>query len=577
MLKELHIQNFAIIEKLSLFFQSGLIIFTGETGAGKSIILDSLSAILGERMDTTVIRQGESKAIVEGLFELDVQTKSALRELLEPEGLWDDEDYLTLGREIRAEGRTIARVNGRMVNLGLQSEIGALLVDLHGQSEHLSLLKTRNHRILLDRYAHNKDLLEAYQAEYKRWQALNEKLRELNAIDNMASERIDILRYQIQEIESAKLQPGEDEELRSERTRLANVEALSSFSQQALVAIDEGSSESSAATDLVGQAAQCLRDLARIDASTQALAERAEEALSSLADIAYELRDYLEAIEYNPVRLDQVEERLNTLQILKKKYGGSIESALAHLDKIKREIENIDTLDEQIKEVSEKIYSVKLSLSEKALSLSKLRKSSAEKMQEAVSNELNALQMQKARFMVQIDFSPSDDGLLVDNLRLAFDQNGIDQIEFLIETNPGEGFKPLAKIASGGETSRLMLALKHVLAEADQTPTLVFDEIDSGIGGRVGMTVGKMLWQLGREHQVLCVTHLPQLAAFADQHYKASKHESAGRTLTNVHELDTAQRERELANMLGGETQSILQSAREILATVSEFTGTIHS
>ena len=577
MLKELHIQNFAIIEKLSLFFQSVLIIFTGETGAGKSIILDSLSAILGERMDTTVIRQGESKAIVEGLFELDVQTKSALRELLEPEGLWDDEDYLTLGREIRAEGRTIARVNGRMVNLGLQSEIGALLVDLHGQSEHLSLLKTRNHRILLDRYAHNKDLLEAYQAEYKRWQALNEKLRELNAIDNMASERIDILRYQIQEIESAKLQPGEDEELRSERTRLANVEALSSFSQQALVAIDEGSSESSAATDLVGQAAQCLRDLARIDASTQALAERAEEALSSLADIAYELRDYLEAIEYNPVRLDQVEERLNTLQILKKKYGGSIESALAHLDKIKREIENIDTLDEQIKEVSEKIYSVKLSLSEKALSLSKLRKSSAEKMQEAVSNELNALQMQKARFMVQIDFSPSDDGLLVDNLRLAFDQNGIDQIEFLIETNPGEGFKPLAKIASGGETSRLMLALKHVLAEADQTPTLVFDEIDSGIGGRVGMTVGKMLWQLGREHQVLCVTHLPQLAAFADQHYKASKHESAGRTLTNVHELDTAQRERELANMLGGETQSILQSAREILATVSEFTGTIHS
>lgn len=528
-------------------------------------------------MDTTVIRQGESKAIVEGLFELDVQTKSALRELLEPEGLWDDEDYLTLGREIRAEGRTIARVNGRMVNLGLQSEIGALLVDLHGQSEHLSLLKTRNHRILLDRYAHNKDLLEAYQAEYKRWQALNEKLRELNAIDNMASERIDILRYQIQEIESAKLQPGEDEELRSERTRLANVEALSTFSQQALVAIDEGSSESSAATDLVGQAAQSLHDLARIDASTQALAERAEEALSSLADIAYELRDYLEAIEYNPVRLDQVEERLNTLQILKKKYGGSIESVLAHLDKIKREIENIDTLDEQIKEVSEKINSVKLSLSEKALSLSKLRKSSAEKMQEAVSNELNALQMQKARFMVQIDFSPSDDGLLVDNLRLAFDQNGIDQIEFLIETNPGEGFKPLAKIASGGETSRLMLALKHVLAEADQTPTLVFDEIDSGIGGRVGMTVGKMLWQLGREHQVLCVTHLPQLAAFADQHYKASKHESAGRTLTNVHELDTAQRERELANMLGGETQSILQSAREILATVSEFTGTIHS
>ncbi len=577
MLKELKIQNFAIIEELTLTFDSGLIIFTGETGAGKSIVLDSLSAILGERMDTTVIRQGENKAIIEGLFELDTRVKNALRDLLEPEGLWDDEDYLTLGREIRAEGRTIARVNGRVVNLGLQSEIGALLVDLHGQSEHLSLLRTRNHRILLDQYAHNKDLLEDYQVEYKHWQALNEKLRELNAIENMASERVDLLRYQIQEIDSAKPQLGEDEELRSERVRLANAEALSSLSQQALMAIDEGSPESNAATDLVGQAAQYLHDLARIDANTQVLAERAEEALSSLADIAYELRDYLEAVEYNPMRLDQVEERLNTLQILKKKYGGSTENVLAHLDKIKAEIENIETLEEQIKEVDEKIGLVKESLSEKALSLSKSRQKSAHAMQEAITLELDALQMQKARFMVQIGQMPKDDGILIGNQYLSFDQNGIDQIEFLIETNPGEGFKALAKIASGGETSRLMLALKHVLAEVDQIPTLVFDEIDSGIGGRVGMTVGKMLWQLGREHQVLCVTHLPQLAAFADQHFKVSKHESAGRTLTNVSVLDVPEREKEIASMLGGETASILLSAKEILDSISTITGTIHT
>ncbi len=577
MLKELKIQNFAIIEELTLNFDSGLIIFTGETGAGKSIVLDSLSAILGERMDTTVIRQGENKAIIEGLFELDTRVKNVLRDLLEPEGLWDDEDYLMLGREIRAEGRTIARVNGRVVNLGLQSEIGALLVDLHGQSEHLSLLKTRNHRILLDQYAHNKDLLEEYQVEYKYWQALNEKLRELNRIENMASERVDLLRYQIQEIESAKPQSGEDEELRSERVRLANAEALSSLSQQALMAIDEGSPESNAATDLVGQAAQYLHDLARIDANTQALAERAEEALSSLADIAYELRDYLEAVEFNPVRLDQVEERLNTLQILKKKYGGSTESVLAHLEKIKAELENIDTLEEQIKEVEEKTASVKSNLSKLALSLSKSRQSSALEMQKAITLELDSLQMQKARFLVQIDQVPNAEGILIGNQHVDFDQNGIDQIEFLIETNPGEGFKALAKIASGGETSRLMLALKHVLAEVDQIPTLVFDEIDSGIGGRVGATVGEMLWQLGREHQVLCVTHLPQLAAFADQHFKVRKHESAGRTLTNVNVLDVPEREKEIASMLGGETASILLSAKEILASVSTIKGTIHT
>ena len=576
MLKELHIQNFAIIEELTLTFGPGLTVFTGETGAGKSIILDSLSAILGERVDTSVIRQGEKRALVEGLFEMDERTKPALQAMLEPEGLWEDEAFLSLGREIRAEGRTIARVNGRVVSLALQSELGALLVDLHGQSEHLSLLKVRNHRLLLDRYAHNSTLIEDYQQDYKAWQAQKAKLKELVAIETAANERIDMLRYQIQEIEAAKPQEDEDENLRSERTRLVNAEALSALSQQALMAIDEGSPDSSAATDLVGQAAHFLHDLARIDSETQPLAQRAEEALSSLAEIAYELRDYLEAIEFNPGRLDQVEERLNTLQLLKKKYGGSIAGILNHLEKSKLELDNIDTIDEQIEQVKQNIETLKKSLAEKAVRISETRKASAETMQKAISQELGSLQMQKASFRVEIAHSVHEEGLPIAGQNLVFDAFGIDQIEFLIETNLGEGFKPLAKIASGGETSRLMLALKHVLAEVDQMPTLVFDEIDSGIGGRVGMTVGKMLWQLGREHQVLCVTHLPQLAAFGDKHYKASKHESAGRTHTEVRNLSTQEREIELASMLGGESASILQSAKEILASVSSFTGTIH-
>ena len=576
MLKELHIQNFAIIEELNLTFGPGLTVFTGETGAGKSIILDSLSAILGERVDTSVIRQGENRALIEGLFEIDEHTKPALHAILEPEGLWEDDSFLSLGREIRAEGRTIARVNGRVVSLALQSELGALLVDLHGQSEHLSLLKVRNHRVLLDRYAHNSTLIEAYQQDYKAWQAQKAKLKELVAIETAATERIDMLRYQIQEIEAAKPQEDEDENLRSERTRLVNAEALSALSQQALMAIDEGAPDSSAATDLVGQAAHFLHDLARIDSETLPLAQRAEEALSSLAEIAYELRDYLEAIEFNPGRLDQVEERLNTLQLLKKKYGGSIAGIMEHLEKSKLELENIDTIDEQIEQVKQNIETLKKSLAEKAVRISETRKASAETMQKAISQELGSLQMQKASFRVEIAHSVHEEGLPIAGQNLAFDAFGIDQIEFLIETNLGEGFKPLAKIASGGETSRLMLALKHVLAEVDQMPTLVFDEIDSGIGGRVGMTVGKMLWQLGREHQVLCVTHLPQLAAFGDKHYKASKHESAGRTHTEVRNLSTQEREIELASMLGGESASILQSAKEILASVSSFTGTIH-
>lgn len=575
MLKELHIQNFAIIEELKLDFGPGLIIFTGETGAGKSIVLDSLSAILGERVDTTVIRQGESKAIVEGVFELDEATRPLVKTLLEEEGLWDDEDFLTLGREIRAEGRTIARVNGRAVSVGLQSELGTLLADIHGQSEHFSLLNVRSHRELLDRYAHLGASLEAYKAEYQTWLSLKDELKRLSEIEKRATERVDMLRFQIQEIESAKPQVDEDENLRSERIRLVNAEALSSLSQQALMAIDEGSPESPAATDLVGQAAHFLHDLARIDPQAQTLADRAEEALSNLADIAYELRDYLEGMEFQPNRLDQVEERLNTLQLLKKKYGGSIENVLAHLEKSRDELDNIGSIDEQINEVKEKIERVKKSLSEIALRMSKSRRSSAETMQKAISQELSALQMQKATFQVQFHRKPDPNGLDIEGVSVAFDQHGIDQVEFLIETNRGEGFKPLAKIASGGETSRLMLALKHVLAEADQIPTLVFDEIDSGIGGRIGMTVGKMLWQLAREHQVLCVTHLPQLAAFADQHFKASKAERASRTITQVSQLSREEREKELASMLGGESESILQSAKDILDSVSELTGTI--
>lgn len=575
MLEELHIHDFAIIEDLNLQFNSGLVVFTGETGAGKSIILDALGAILGARVDTTSVRKGADRAIVEGFFRLEGQERELINSLLEREGLLEEPDGLWLGREIRAEGRTIARVNGRTVSLSVQSEIGEALVDVHGQTEHLSLLKVRTHRDLLDRFAHDQDVLGLYQAQFKEWAVLVKKLDELHAIEKTARDRADMLKYQIQEISEARIKVDEEESLAQERTRLVNAETLSTLSQSALALLDEGTEISSAATDLLGQAGRDLAELARIDPQMQALAQQIEDALSSVSDIAYELRGYLEEIEFNPNRLDQIEERLDLFNRLKRKYGGSLASALTHLEASVSELEKVEGVDEQIGEVKEKISQMKQLLCESGLVLSDQRKLAAVRLAEGVEQQLHLLEMEKARFLVSLSEQESDQGLDVNGRRFAFDASGLDQIEFLIETNPGEGFKPLAKTASGGETSRLMLALKSVLAEVDHIPTLVFDEIDSGIGGRVGMTVGDMLWNLGRQHQVLCVTHLPQLAAFGDQHFHVSKRSENERTSTQVEQLMGEARVEELAAMLGANTPVTMESAREILNTVAAKTSKI--
>ena len=575
MLEELHIHDFAIIENLNLQFNSGLVVFTGETGAGKSIILDALGAILGARVDTTSVRKGADRAIVEGFFRLEGQERELINSLLEREGLLEEPDGLWLGREIRAEGRTIARVNGRTVSLSVQSEIGEALVDVHGQTEHLSLLKVRTHRDLLDRFAHDQDVLGLYQAQFKEWAVLVKRLDELHAIEKTARDRADMLKYQIQEISEARIKVDEEESLAQERTRLVNAETLSTLSQSALALLDEGTEISSAATDLLGQAGRDLAELARIDPQMQALAQQIEDALSSVSDIAYELRGYLEEIEFNPNRLDQIEERLDLFNRLKRKYGGSLASALTHLEASVSELEKVEGVDEQIGEVKEKISQMKQLLSESGLVLSDQRKLAAVRLAEGVEQQLHLLEMEKARFLVSLSEQESDQGLDVNGRRFAFDASGLDQIEFLIETNPGEGFKPLAKTASGGETSRLMLALKSVLAEVDHIPTLVFDEIDSGIGGRVGMTVGDMLWNLGRQHQVLCVTHLPQLAAFGDQHFHVSKRSENERTSTQVEQLMGEARVEELAAMLGANTPVTMESAREILNTVAAKTSKI--
>jgi DNA repair protein RecN (Recombination protein N) len=573
MLTELHIENFAIIERLDVQLEPGLVTFTGETGAGKSIIIDAVETILGGRAEAIQVRTGVDRASVEGVFHIPQISREAIHQILEREELLDDPEYLTLGREVRLTGRNVARVNGRSVSAGLLRELGEYLVDVHGQSEHLSLLRVNQHLGLLDRYAASQpgsqlpEALSAYRQTYERLQQVRHELDGIRQAERDAARRTDMLTYQIQEIEAARLHPGEEESLREERNRLANAEGLTSAAQQALIALDEGTDEAPAAIDLLGKVGDAIQGLARLDPAQAGLSETAQGIFESVSDLAQTLRSYLEGIEFNPRRLDQVEERLGMIHNLKRKFGDSIGEVLKFAENAKRQLDQITHSAERLEalEVEQKVLLGELG--EQGESLSGLRRQAAQTMEKAIEAELGDLHMSGAHFKVDFQRQPDPIGaILPGGERIAYHPNGLERVEFLIAPNPGEGFKPLAKIASGGETSRLMLALKNVLVQADHVPTLIFDEIDQGIGGRVGTVVGQKLWQLGRRHQVLCISHLPQLAAFGEQHFHVEKLVQDNRTQTQLKQLEGEDRLVELAQMLGGVSQGTLQSARELLA-----------
>ncbi|MCS7246789.1 MAG: DNA repair protein RecN [Anaerolineales bacterium] len=571
MLEELRISNFAIIEELVLHFQPGLVILTGETGAGKSILVDALETLVGGKADINYIRSGAEKAIIEGDFLLPESIRNPVLEILRREELEEQSDYLSLCREIRANGRHVARINGRVVSLATLREISEYLVDIHGQSEHLSLLKPSQHLRLLDNYAKNEDLRSAYQQIYYELMELRQKLSQLRQLERDAAHRFDLLQYQVSEIEHARLKIGEEETLLAERNRLANAENLAALVQQCILLLDEGAPEQPSVIEQIGQVIHLLGSLVRLDNSQNPLLERAEEIFENLNDLTQTLRQYGEEIEYNPRRLDLIEERLNLISSLKRKYGGTVEAVLSYAQKARKQLEEITSASEQIETLSRTEMALLQKLGELARQLSHNRRQYSQALAQAIEEELAHLHMEKARFRVQIEHVDAEDGIPLENGRkVAFNASGIDRVEFLIAPNPGEGFKPLAKIASGGETSRLMLALKSVLASADDVPCLVFDEIDQGIGGRTGAVVGKKLWQLARHHQVFCVTHLPQLAAFGDQHFLVRKRVIGDRTVTEVQVLAGEQRVEELAQMMGDLNAATLQSARKLLQSVSE-------
>lgn len=607
MLTELHIRNFAIIDRLQLSLGPGFVALTGETGAGKSILIDGLEMVLGGRSDSTFVRAGTKRALLEATFRLSPQRQERLRPILEREGLEGDEpDLLLLSREIRAGGRSVARVNGRAVRLSLMREIAEGLVDIHGQSEHLSLLRVPAHLELLDRYADLGDLRARVADKAKQIRATRRERRALERDEQELARRVDLLQYQIAEIEAAGLEPGEDEELAAERVRLANAEQLAGLLAETLQAVDEGSEKSPPALDSLGLAVRLLERLARIDASLDPQLKEAEDLTYRLQDLARGLRDYQEQVEFNPRRLAEVEERLNMLRRLERKYGPTIPDILAYAERVAQELDDITHSEERIAALQVQEERLLAELGAESMELSTRRREAAQTLATAIEKELADLRMEGTRFGVDFRWKADVEGAIlpqtapglrfrvssaglefetgdgepVPPMRVAFDGTGIDRVEFLVSPNPGEPLKPLARIASGGETSRLMLALKTVLSRVDETPTLIFDEIDQGIGGRVGSTVGEKLWALTDpqidgyvSHQVLCVTHLPQLAGFGDLHLKVEKAVAGDRTVTRILPLQEGARVEELAQMLGGGGEAARRSAEEILRQVAACKG----
>lgn len=573
MLVELYIRNFAIIDELRLPILPGFNVLTGETGAGKSIILDAVTLVLGGRADTNMVRAGSEMAYVEATFKLTEGLKTAVFPLLEAEGLEEEAgSELLLARELRLSGRNICRINGRAVSLSLLRDVAAPLIDIHGQGEHLSLLKPRAHLPLLDAYAGLEKERGAFAQAVAALARVQKELNSLRQNERLRAQRSDMLTFQIQEIGAAHLEAGEEADLRAERTRLGNSEHLTRHAAETLALLVGVDDETPAVSDLMGQAERALSHLARVDEEQTPQLELLQGLAFQISELSAALQRYLDSLEFNPERLNFVEERIELIANLKRKYQADDEAALlAWREQAIQELETLANSEERIAALESEVEKGLRQIGALALVLSQQRQAAAEKLATAVETELAHLHMDGARFQVDFQTETAGDGAYVGETRLAFDQSGIDKVEFLLSTNPGEPLKPMAKVASGGETARLMLALKTALAQVDATPTLIFDEIDQGIGGRVGDVVGRKLWGLTAvgQHQVIVVTHLPQLAGYGDAHFQVSKRMQEGRTVTAVANLDRPGRVEELAAMLGAQGDHARGAAESILARAS--------
>ncbi len=622
MLLELNIKDFAIIDNLHLRLHRLFNVFTGETGAGKSIIIDAMSALLGGKIGVEVVRTGADRATVEGVFSIETlppisddwkpfeatlsadgngtgtllhgltdvdaqqavtnhadaesaDARVALATLLHTYDLVPEDGHLILSRDIFASGRTVGRINGRTVTQQVLQQVASWLVDIHGQSEHMSLLRPEQHVNFLDRYAELLQLREQLSTKVTEWRNAHKTLLSMQENERELARRAEFLRYEIEEIEKAELRPDETEELEEERTVLSSAERLRELCTLVYGSIKGGDTgdDFQSALDQLRPALKALNELARLDKNLEEHETNLSEAIFRLEDVAASISSYESDIEDDPQRLTEVEERLDLIARLKRKYGvTTTEEILQRAADDQAELETIVHRDELIASLQQQDGLLRQEIGRIAQGISERRRETAVLLSTAMEEQLDDLNMKRARFSVEIEQVPDPNGVPASingqpEQFYACDVTGIDRVQFLIAPNPGEPFKPLTKIASGGETSRLMLALKTILAAADATPTLIFDEIDAGISGRSGQIVGEKLWQLTRNHQVICVTHLPQIAAFADTHYNVNKQVYDERTITLVNELRPEQRVREIAYILGGNaTDFSMKSAEEMLA-----------
>jgi DNA repair protein RecN (Recombination protein N) len=599
MLLELNIKDFAIIDRLSLRLEQGFNVLTGETGAGKSIIIDALGTLRGDRADPTFVRAGTERARVEGVFS--ISDRPDIVPVLTEYGLWDDEDeQIILSREVNGEsGRSVARINGRAVSISVLREVGGRLVDIHGQHEGLSLFNTRTHGEMLDRFG---GLLPQRAEVAEKVGALRKVRDELNALRKAAAsraERIEELRFLLEDVGAAKLRPGEEVELLQERSLVQNGAKITDLVTSAYALLYEGDEAGrrpiKPVVESLGTINDALAELARLDPSIARAAEQASELLYLLEDLAANVRGYRDGMEFDPARLDVIEDRLTLLRDMQRKYHGSIEQIVERAASAEAEIERLTHSAEHLADLESQEARLLAEIGALATKLSRRRRAMGDQLAAAVEGAMRDLAMPNVRFFVALEHEEDLHGVpvAVESLELKvksspgngnktlnsqlitlnFDKNGIDQIEFLLSPNPGEPLKPLARIASGGESARLLLALKSILSRVDDVPTLVFDEVDVGVGGRAGHVVGEKLWGISDRHQVICITHLAQVASFGDAHYAIAKSFSADRTRTSILLLNDEQRSEELAAMLDGVPVSdhSRRSAQEMIERARAF------
>ena len=551
MLQELSIKDFAIIDEIQISFQPKMTVLTGETGAGKSIIIDALGLLAGGRGSTEFIRKGEKKAVIQGLFTLPREANTY--NILEEYGIDSEDGQIILQRDLYRGGRNICRINGMMVNLATLRKIGETLIDIHGQNEHQELMKPENHIDLLDEYdKKTSELRNQYQVVYQNYRKLKLSMEKKEADEKAWAQRLDMLNFQVKEIEEAGLKINEEDELVEEKNKLDNFQAIHDALELSYQIL---SGEKIDVVGNLGNAMNELSDVSDLSENLQEINTKISDAFYSLEDVARDISDELDSMEWNGERLNEIEERLELIHQLKRKYGDTIEDILHYHSRIVKELREMENAEQnsekQERQLSEALEKVK----ELAIKLSKQREKSAKKLEKMIHEQLSALYMDKAVFEVKF----------LNNSKLY--SKGIDKVEFYIQTNPGEEMGPLAKIASGGELSRIMLALKTIFSQKMGVTSIIFDEVDTGVSGRVAQAIAEKISQISNNSQVLCITHLPQVAAIADNHYYISKSVNDGRTETSLKELDEKQKIREIARMLSGSeiTELTLKHAEELI------------